>query len=143
MIKWIDCAHPARLYGRHNNAKCPWNPNDILYAIQFSPFASPVLDHKTGFLKTGRRTGPPAEGSAQKKRQHKQESKHEEAADNDALRSSLDNQVGREVIEGDWEEQKGEEYKSLSDSLSFSDRTNPFWIEPKSKSQNSQSNGQN
>lgn len=127
MIKGIDCAHPAGLYGRHNNAEGPGNPNDILYAIQLSSLGFPVLDHETDFLKTGSRTGPPAERSAQKKRQDKQKSKHEEAADDESLRSPLDDQVRREVIEGDWEEQKGEKDESLSDSLSFFDSENPFW----------------
>ena len=102
-MKWVNWIESPRQHGHGNNETNPGNPDEILYPVEFPAFNPLIINGRTPLLHAGSGTYPATHCPAEKQREKKEQTKVDKAASNYTLHGPIDDNVWREVVEGDWE----------------------------------------
>ena len=119
-LRQVERVHLVETAGHdeaRNDHADPEDPDRPFDPVQAFASHCPVVNGEGRFLQAGRRAGPTAPKPPHKEGADEQTAEDQETAGDDALKGPINDDIGREKIHDDWEEQKGEEQHAHSGLL--------------------------
>jgi hypothetical protein len=98
LVSHINVPQTASAYRSKHNEANPRKPNRVLHSIQSASPEGLVPQLGCAFCDSSSRADPAAESPAKNESGEKLDAEHDEAAADNAFATSLENEVGREVV---------------------------------------------